>query len=266
MTEVTPSASCSHSTSSVLKRGSAPSASARERSTGSRPIWVTKRRSDGLMSRTPSLSLGMCQASSLPGQRLDRHDRAVGLELRVRALAHLILDPRVAQDLHRPLQDERSAWMDGAAGVTLDTSERDPMPAEQHRRGHADETAADDQDRGLVVMHENDLRCWRVERSWSGPSIRRRRPFRRPHLRRCGRAGPENRPVFRAARRRGRLRDDRVRRRRPVVARRLRQARRRGLHGVPRRRRRRSRGRGRTRTSSPTSARRDRSTRPHGSS
>ena len=81
-----------------------------------------------------------------PDERLDGHDRPVGLELRVRALAHLILDARAAEDLHRALHDERGTRMDGRAGVALDDQRFDSVTAQKHCRGHADQAAAGDQD------------------------------------------------------------------------------------------------------------------------
>jgi len=70
----------------------------------------------------------------------------------VRALEHLALDPRAAQDLHRPLQQKRRARMDRRAAVALDDERRDAVAAEQHRRGHPDQAAAGDED-GDVVVH-----------------------------------------------------------------------------------------------------------------
>src|SRR4029078_1950552 len=85
----------------------------------------------------------------LAGQRFDRHDGAVLDELLVGLLSNDLLDADRAQNLHRPLRDLRGTRVNGGAPVVLDGKRRNAVMAEQHRRGHAHETAADDQDWNL---------------------------------------------------------------------------------------------------------------------
>ena len=43
--------------------------------------------------------------------------------------------------------------MDGRAGVALDDQRPDPVPAQEHRRGHADQAAAGDEDGDVLAIH-----------------------------------------------------------------------------------------------------------------
>jgi hypothetical protein len=142
MTALTPSPSGANDTSSVLNRMSAPSARARGASMGSSAFCVMKRRSVGLRSLTNSLSVGMSQFSSLPGNGLHRHDGAVGLEAAVRLLPHRVLDTERADDLHRALVDHRGARVDGAAGMPLDDQRRNAVARQQRGGKHADQAPA----------------------------------------------------------------------------------------------------------------------------
>ena len=96
----------------------------------------------------------MKYAISLPGQRLDRHDRAVLHELVVRFLPHDLFDADSPEDLHRALADLRRARMDRGAAVMFDGERADAMVAEQQRGRHPDQAAADDEDGDFAIGHQ----------------------------------------------------------------------------------------------------------------
>ena len=87
------------------------------------------------------------------GERLDRDDaarRAVGLQ---RLRAHALLEPDLAEHLHRAQLEVAGARMDRGAGVALHRQRRHAVVAEQHGGRQAHQAAADDQDRDLLVSH-----------------------------------------------------------------------------------------------------------------
>ena len=92
-------------------------------------------------------------AELLAGKRFDGHDGAVLDELLVGFVAHDLFDADRAQDLHRALGDLRRARMDCRPAMMFDGECGNPVMAEQQRGGHADEAAADDQDRDFNVGH-----------------------------------------------------------------------------------------------------------------
>ena len=87
------------------------------------------------------------------GERLDRDDaarRAVGLQ---RLRAHALLEPHLADHLHRAQLEVARARMDRRARVALHRQRRHAVVAEQHRRRQTHQAAADDQDGNLLVSH-----------------------------------------------------------------------------------------------------------------
>ena len=86
-------------------------------------------------------------------ERLDRDDaarRAVGLQ---RLRAHPLLEPHLADHLHRAQLEVSRARMDRRARVALHRQRRHAVVAEQHGRRQTHQAAADDQDRDLLVSH-----------------------------------------------------------------------------------------------------------------
>ena len=88
----------------------------------------------------------------LAGQRLDGVDAAARVVHAQRRLAGALLEPRLAQDLHRADLEVTGARVDGGAGVALGGDRADAVAAEQHRGRQADQAAADDQDWCLLSM------------------------------------------------------------------------------------------------------------------
>jgi hypothetical protein len=87
------------------------------------------------------------------GERLDGDDaagRAVGLR---RLGAHAVLEPHLAQQLHRAQLEVPGARVDRGAGVALGRQRRDAVVAQQHRGRQPHEAAADDQDGDFLVRH-----------------------------------------------------------------------------------------------------------------
>ena len=88
-----------------------------------------------------------------PRERLDRDDaarRAVGLQ---RLRAHPLLEPHLADHLHRAQLEVARARMDRRARVALHRQRRHAVVAEQHGRRQTHQAPADDQDRDLLVSH-----------------------------------------------------------------------------------------------------------------
>jgi hypothetical protein len=87
----------------------------------------------------------------LAAEGLDRDDRAVLLELFLRGRKHVVLDPRGAERLDRPLQEHRGTRVDRRSRMTLHDEVLDAEAREEQRQRQPDEAAADDQNRDLLV-------------------------------------------------------------------------------------------------------------------
>ena len=87
----------------------------------------------------------------LAGERLDGVDPTARVVHGERRLACALLQPDLAQDLHRPNLEVPGARVDRGAGVALDGQRLDAVAGEQQGGRQPDEAAADDQDRGLLL-------------------------------------------------------------------------------------------------------------------
>ena len=89
----------------------------------------------------------------LAGQRLDRDDCAVLLELERGRLGDRRLEPHPAIDLDAALIDERRARVDGRPGMALDDEAPDPVIGEEQGGREADQATAGDQNGDIVAAH-----------------------------------------------------------------------------------------------------------------
>ena len=137
-TAVTPSASCSTETARTRTRMRAPSSAASSR-IGSSPIWVTKRRGDGLMSSTPSLMYRKYQSSSFPPRLSTETIAPFWTNSRSAASSIVGLEPDGPVRLDRALVDERRPRVDRRARAAREraTARRDDRgrPLSTARRG-----------------------------------------------------------------------------------------------------------------------------------
>jgi hypothetical protein len=112
----------------------APSAAARWRSTGSRPIWVTKIRGDGLSFFHALIDVAEEPLQLLAAERVHRHDRPVLHELAAGGSDHLFLDAHPAKQFHRALRHERRPRMYRCAAVTFHHEMLHAMAGKEQRR------------------------------------------------------------------------------------------------------------------------------------